>query len=189
MAPKLTTPPAAEPVTLAEAIAHLRADTGVEDALITRLITAARMECELRLNRTLVTSGWTLTLDGFPTALELPMPTLIAVGSIKYIDTDGVEQTLPSTEYTVDTAHEPGYVVPAFLKSWPDTRDHINTVTVVYTAGYGTAADVPAPIKQWILLAVGDMYDKRSRSNDARYPAIPMKFADGLIDVFKVWSL
>lgn len=43
---KLITAPAAEPITLAEAKLHARADTSAYDSLITALIVAAREECE-----------------------------------------------------------------------------------------------------------------------------------------------
>jgi len=59
---------------------------------------------------------------------------------------------------------------------------------VVYTAGYGAAvADVPAPVKQWILLAIADMYGKRERSSER--PAVVQGFADSLLDAYRNWSL
>lgn len=59
---------------------------------------------------------------------------------------------------------------------------------VTYKAGYGTAAaDVPAPIVSWIKLAMTDLYEQRARS--AERPAVPMQFADGLLDAYRVWSL
>jgi uncharacterized phiE125 gp8 family phage protein len=187
---KRTTAPATEPVTLARAKLHLREDlTDVDnDAYITDLITVARQACEDRLERSLITQGWTLTLDSFPSAIELRMGPALAVTSVKYLNAAGTELTLDPQDYLVDIASNPGYVVPGVGKAWPDTQDRINAVTVVYTAGYGAAvADVPAPVKQWILLAIADMYGKRERSSER--PAVVQGFADSLLDAYRNWSL
>lgn len=45
--------------------------------------------------------------------------------------------------------------------------------------GWATAADVPRPIKQWMLLAVGEMYANRE--------ALPDGFADRLLDPYRIW--
>lgn len=192
MAIQRTTPPVAEPVTLAQAKVHLKEDLvdTDNDAYITGLIAAARQDCEGRIGRTLITSGWTLTLDAFPACIALPMPNALAVASVSYVDTYGAAQVLPNTDYLVDVKSQPGRIVPAYGLTWPATRAQINAVTVAYTAGYGPAAsDVPAPLKQWILLALGDMYERRTRSNDSRYPAVPQSFADGLLDAYKIWGM
>lgn len=59
--------PVVEPVTLAEAKAHLRVDSEAEDDLILSLISAAREWVEVYLDRTLITTQWTMRLDSFPT--------------------------------------------------------------------------------------------------------------------------
>lgn len=177
--------PSVEPVTLAEALVHLREDEGVADDYIEALIVTARETCEERIERTLISSTWRVTMDAFPEAIRLARPPLISVQGVVYLDADGVEQTLDPQDYIVDAVSEPGYVVPAPNVSWPDTQDRINTVWVNYTAGYGTtAADVPAPLRHWIKLAVGDMYSRRNRSADRA--AVPQDFADGLLDSYKV---
>jgi len=191
MDPKRTTPPAIEPVDLARAKLHLRVDHADEDALITDLIVAARTECENRLQRTLITTGWTWPLDAFPAGggmLVPPMPPLITLGVIQYVDTDGVAQTLSGSGLLhIDPISEPGRIAPV-SGSWPATADRINAVTITYTAGYGpAAADVPAPIRQWLLLAIGDMYANRERS--AEHPKVPQGFADSLLDPYRIWSL
>ncbi len=187
MNPRRTTPPASEPIGVEEAKLHLRVEGMDEDASITTLIQAARETCEDRLQRTLITTGWTLTLDAFPEAIELRMPAILSVSSVTYRDEAGNTQTLPPADYEVDTISAPGQIVSAPGKTWPATRGGINNVTVVYTAGYGdTAASVPAPIRQWLLLAVGEMYAHRERSSDR--PVVSHDFVDGLLCPYKVWG-
>ncbi|MGO4811138.1 head-tail connector protein [Cupriavidus sp. 2MCAB6] len=172
-----TTQPAGEPVSLEEAKLHLRVDTTDEDDLITGLIGTARMDAEKRMRRTLMQSGWTFTLDGFAGLYELPMAPLIAVGSIAYVDTDGASQVLSPAAYKVDATGEPGRVIP--VGGWPATAVQPAAVTVVFTAGYATAADVPRPIRNWMLLMIGEMYKDRETS-----PDVPT----GLLDPYKVWG-
>lgn len=188
---KRTTQPSLEPVTLADAKLHLREDLAdvANDAYITSLIVTARQHCEDRIQRTLISSSWTLILDSFPAAIELTRPPLISITSLRYIDPAGVLQTLSPADYIVDTGNsETGYVVPAFNKTWPDTQARINAVEVLYVAGYGAAAaSVPTPLRQWMLLAIGDMYSTRNAS--AERPVVPHNFADSLLDAYKIWSI
>lgn len=177
-----------EPITLAEAKAHLRVTVSSEDALITALITAARTTCEERLRRTLIDTDWQLTLDAFPCALPLRMPRVIAVESVEYVDSAGAPQTLAGSEYQVDGESEPGWIVPAYGKAWPATREQANAVTVTYSCGYGVAAsDVPGPIKQWILLQIGALYANREAVvATPGIVAVDLGFADRLLDPYRV---
>lgn len=195
-----------EPVTLAEAKVHLREplEDADNDAYIAALITSARLDAEHRLQRTLITTTWRLTLDAFPSfvcdgrvrpvngygdgAIRLAMGRVIAVQSITYLDADGAERTLAADQYRVDLAGDVARITPAYGLSWPTTRAVTGAVQVNYTAGYGaSAAAVPAPIKSWIKLAVGDLYDQRSRS--AEKPAVPQHFADALLDAARIWTV
>lgn len=175
-----------EPVTLNQAKAHLRVDGSDEDSLISALITAARHDAENRLGRALLQSTWRLTLDGFPTspgsALALQMAPIIAITSVQHYDPAGVLQTLdPSAYRLADHSLEP-------TATWPATQARLDALQVTYTAGYGTTADkVPAPIVQWILLAIGDLFAHRERS--AERPVVAQGFADGLLDPYRVWAV
>ncbi len=65
---QLLTPPAVEPIALADAKQHLRVISTDQDAIISRLIVAARRWCEAKLKQSLVTQTWKLYLDSFPSA-------------------------------------------------------------------------------------------------------------------------
>lgn len=156
---KVTAEPALEPVTTAEARAHLRIDGTDLDTQIARWIKSARRRAEAFTGRQFITATWTLKLDGWPPTILVPRPPLISVTSLKYVDTGGTEQTLvEDTDYDV-TNNTPwrGRVLPSYSKTWPTARAHVNAVELIYTAGYGAAAsDVPEDIVQAILLMVGE---------------------------------
>lgn len=176
--------PAAEPVTLAEALAHVReiSDEGGEiDSTLIALISAAREQCEVLIERTLISTRWRLALDGFPSAIRLDMPPILSVESVEYYDAEGVLQILHPDDYQVDKERRPGWILPAPGKTWPVVQaERVNAVTVNYTAGHGADAEaVPRPLRQWVLVAVAEMYDKRTVD-------LPPDFGAGLLSSFRM---
>lgn len=186
--------PTAEPVTVAEAKSSpsFRVDATRDDAAIASLLVVARGMAEGITRRALMQQTLELVLDGFPhdgilNEIVLPCPPLASVTSIKYIDTNGAEQTLASTEYTVDTSSEPGRVYPAFAKAWPGTRGVPNDVRVRYVAGYASAAHVPEEIKAWIRMRAGTLYDNpQAVVVGQTVESVPKDFIDGLLDDWRV---
>ncbi|MBL6853133.1 MAG: phage head-tail connector protein [Alphaproteobacteria bacterium] len=159
----LNTPPAAEPVTLAEAKLHLRVDTTDDDTLITRLIAATRARAEWHTGRAFVTQGWTLHLDAWPLdgVIELPLPPLQSVTSIVTTARDDTTTTLDPGLTIVDTASAPARIALAENTAPPTNLRAINGIAVTFTAGYGDASTVPAPIKEAILDLTAAMYTNR----------------------------
>jgi len=160
------TPPATEPVTLAEAKLHCRVDISDDDAWFTTAIAAARLACETECKRAFVTQTWTLYLDRFPVvtgsrplrSIRMPLPPLVSVTTIKYIDGNGTQQTLAAGKYKVDAAGDPGVIVPAYGESWPDTRDEPNAVEIEFVCG---GASVDPRVKQGVLMLVAHWYENR----------------------------
>ncbi len=185
------TPPATEPVTQAEAKAHMHVDGTDDDALITRLIKAATGHIDGPdgwLGRSLVSQTLELVYDTFPCGpLKIPYPPLISVESVKYIDpTTGLSTTFGAVNYEVDTDSQPGWIALARGATWPTPLDTINAVRVRYTAGY---TSVPEPIRHAILIMVADMYEHPEtvvvgKSNAAL--KIPTT-AELLLAPFRVW--
>jgi uncharacterized phiE125 gp8 family phage protein len=182
-----TVAPAVEPVSLSEVKLHIRQDDSVgsvEDAMLTRWIKGARERSEHYTQRAFVTQTWQLTLDAFPSAIELPWSPVIAVSSVKYLDSAGALQTLDSADYKVDNlGRQVGYIVPAYTKIWPTTYPEINAVIVEWTAGYGpAAADVPECVKDWMLLTIEDRYTHRGANYPVNEELRPHPQLDRLLD-------
>lgn len=165
----VATAPTTEVLTTAEAKMQLRVDHNDEDGFIDSLIVAAREFVETAvLSRALITQTLELYLDQWPEAgrIALPRPPVQSVTSVTYVLDTGVEQTLSSSLYFLNSARQPGAVVLNEGESWPsETLRPEAAVKVTYVAGYGNAAaDVPMPIRQAILLIVGDLYENRENT-------------------------
>jgi len=161
---KIITPPAIEPLTLAEAKAQCRVDITTDDALLATLISVARDTCERLAWRAFLTQTIELWLDAWPASnsIVLPRPPLQSVTKIEYYDIDDVKATLSSAVYSVDTIAEPGKVWLKYNQSWPTTslREH-NAICVTYVAGWTNPADVPQSARQAMLMLVGHWYENR----------------------------
>lgn len=157
----LSSAPASEPITTAEAKTHLRIDSSDDDTYIDTLIEAARRHVESFTNRALITQTWELYLDDFPNEILLPKPELVSVSSITYTDTAGASQTLSTDVYQVDTDHLPGRIFLKYGQTWPAVQEIPKAVKVTYVAGYGAASAVPQSIKTAIKILVAHWYENR----------------------------
>ena len=186
------TPPATEPLLLADAKEHLRVDSTADDNLITTLIRACRFTLERQYDIALITQTLQLNLDYFPywwlwrggssnyiawwldqayyTQLLL-RPPVQSIVSVTYTDPSGNPQTLPSSTYVLDTMNRPARLVPALNKQWPATAiGTINVAAVQFIAGYGAAdTNVPDDIKAAIKLLLGHFYENREQVISGSY--------------------
>lgn len=166
------------------------------DPLIGTLIASARAAAELELRRKLITQTLDAYFDAFPafpnerfaTPRCFLLPPLQSVTSITYYDTDGVEQTLAADQYTVDAISEPARIEPAYGVTWPGTREQMNAVKVRFVAGYGDAADVPACVRNWMLMRIKTLWENRDQLivGAGGLIEIPPAFIDGLLDPERV---
>jgi hypothetical protein len=183
------------------------------DPVLSTFIAAARAEAETRISRQFITATWELYLDSFNReqcqiaetdierrlinqliaidgTIQIPLPPLQSITSIKYLDTAGVEQTLAASAYRVDAVSSPGRVTPAYGYSWPDTYPVSNAVVIRFIAGYGdAAANVPQKIRQWIMAMVGSMNENREivMVSPSTLTLVNLGFLDGLLDDF-IWG-
>ena len=174
------------------------------DPLLNMYIAVARVHAEMVTQRQLLTATWKLVLDAFPgmslsgmsgisegrrfphNAIVIHKNPVQSVASIKYLDMSGVQQTMPSTDYVVDTTMEPARITPVFGKIWPIALPQIGSVEITFTAGYGAAADVPAGIKHWMLMRVDGLFKNRGETTEVMGKLEKLPFVDGLLDPFIV---
>ncbi len=167
MAVKIITHPTSEPVDLLNDVKpHLRLYHSEEDAYLAGRIRAARQHVEWVLTkRALITQTLELTLRRWPDSgvIRLPQPPLQSVTHIKYIDSSNTEHIIEGGDlanYIIDTDSEPGEITP--LTSWPSvTLRKTAAIKVRYVAGYASAADIPEPLIQGLLMLVGHFYENR----------------------------
>ena len=182
----VVTPPSAEPVTLAEAKSHVVASDDFDDDLIESAIVSAREWTENYLKQSLVTQTLRLVLDRFPSfqGIPLPRPPIQSIGSIAYLDEEGVNRTLDPGKYKLLKHDNPPLAAPAFNETWPSTRRTYEAVTVEYVAGYGAVGAVPKVVKQAMLLMIGQLYLQREEVAPNHLQEAPMT-AKNLLSPFR----
>ncbi|MEM7728935.1 MAG: head-tail connector protein [Pseudomonadota bacterium] len=141
-------PPPTEPVALAEAKTFLRVDHDAEDALIGTLIRAARERLEARLGVAMIRRAMRVAAGPGQTALPRH-----PVATIDAIRADGDL----TTDYVADLRCRPAVV---------NVTGGVE-VEIDFTAGYGSAPeDVPAPLRQAMLLLVAQGYEHRDTASE-----------------------
>ena len=153
------------PTTLAvppeAAMRHVRSTDQSEAPDVEELSKAAQRLIETRMDRALTEHTYRLSLDAFPTFIQLPRSPLIAIVDITYVDVDGVTQTMGVDEYHVDADAEPAVIEPAYGEEWPETRAIAGAVKVRYRCGHTDTRPAPPQGAQAIKLVVGHWYENR----------------------------
>jgi uncharacterized phiE125 gp8 family phage protein len=171
----LTTPPATEPVTLAEAKAWLRIDDSVEDALLGRLVTAARRHVEAMTGLALITQGWSHFLDEWPDrrSVRLPLAPVIAIDDVRVYGEDDEALTIDAAHYFADTAGCPARLVLRSDRIWPPPGRKANGIEIKITAGFGEApSDVPEDLRAAILRLIASWFERRGDEHIAALPPL-----------------
>lgn len=163
LAPVLVTAPTDTPISLDEAIDHLKAGGLGDDAFIEGCIDAAVSHLDGWsgiLGRALFTQTWRQDFGGFSDKLRLPLTPVASITHVKYYDGDNALQTLSSSVYQLFNDALGPYVGLAPDQEWPTTYDRPEAVDVTFVCGTA-AALVPASIRAALLLMVGDLYAHR----------------------------
>ena len=178
-------PPVGEPLTLADARAHLRIDDTADDAMIADLITTVRDHLERTTGLVLIARTFRLYLDAWPEGrvLEIGRGPIVSIETITGYDALGAPFEADMTGFVLD-----GTALPARL-SLPvglETARAVNGVEIDFTAGFGTTGtEVPASLKRALLLHLALLYAYRGAVSPGDQPADVPAGYDRLVAPFR----
>lgn len=186
-------------VTLDEAKDHLHLTQDREDAQIRRFISAATAHIdgyESWLGRSIGLQTLEARFDGscHSDGLWLPCPPVVEVISVKFFNSDRVEQTVNPSDYELidRTIYPISGAAP-----WAYARSARETIRVRYRAGYVADPEAdplvgaaPDDIKAAILLMVGDLHANRDTVVfGASAAEIPMSLTvERLLSKYRVYA-
>lgn len=202
----IITTPATEPFTLSQVYAHCNLDASgspeshEDDDILESMISRARSLCEVATNRSIGSQTLRLSMAGFPVSAEaylmrnrmeaepvrnirLLRPPFISVSNVKYYDVDNTLQTLSASNYYTTDEQVPQLRFVSLFTA-PTVYDRPDAVRVEYVAGYTT---VPEPLRQWMLLQIGAMYENREAfSQGVAINELPNRWVSGLLDGYVI---
>ncbi|MFZ2101367.1 MAG: head-tail connector protein [Oricola sp.] len=174
----LIAPPAAMPVTLAEAKAHLRVTSDTEDETIAALIAVATQYLERDTGQALIDQQWRAWFDRVPCdgVLELMRSPVRGIAAVTIYDVHGNATVLDGSDYYVNLVARPARVR---LADTVTAAMRANGIEVDFSVGYGEAGtDVPDMLKRAILVMVAHWYEFRGVFDAADQPvSVPALYA------------
>lgn len=177
MSLELITPPAAEPVTLAETKAHLKIEHAEEDAHIGALARAARRAVEARGGLALIAQGWRLTLPKAPQGpLVLPRAPVFALDGVYRLAKGGAAAPLDPALYD----YEIGRSGRLALSGGAFPERSVGALRIDFSAGWADASSVPEELKLAVLMLAAHFYENRAGAAAERVFATPLA-VDALI--------
>ncbi len=186
----LTVSAAVEPVSVEELKAQARIAGEGEDALLTRLIEAARQWAERFMGRVLIEQTWVAGFSSVPRGrfVTLPSGPLLSVEQVEAYDERDNATLWATSNYYVDDQRVPARLVLRDGACWPDMTRCANGMTVTYKAGYGAAAsDVPELIRTAILQLATHWFENRGEASavDERGVMAPL-MVQALLQPYKI---
>jgi uncharacterized phiE125 gp8 family phage protein len=164
------TPP--EPITIEQARQQVRVDSTDDDAYLSSLIVAARVHIENYTGLVLTPREVVETARDLGRWIDLGSWPVREITSIAYADVLGADQPLGDAFWWAMKGRRPvrirpkgaGWGVPGSWCGQP------TPVTITVQAGFATPDDVPAPVRQAMLLMIDGWYSNRG-DTDADTPA------------------
>jgi uncharacterized phiE125 gp8 family phage protein len=143
-------------VTMSEAQAYVRIETGEEEAVLAGLVRTASALCEAFLNQVVIAREFSEDLAASGAWQRLSVTPVRAIDGVETIDSGGTATPLPSAGYAVD--------IDSSGDGWVRITDPSVTgrIRISGTAGMAMGQnDVPEPIRQGVLRLIGHLFTAR----------------------------
>lgn len=135
---QLLTPATVMPIATSDLRRHARASSS-DDLLLTSALRSALGFIERETWKPIIAKRYVQTFDTFFQdecgKLVLSRSPILKVESVKYVDVDGVTQTVSSSEWTMYHSPRPT-ILPAYNMSWPAARPVRDSVIVTFRSGF-----------------------------------------------------
>ena len=177
---EVTSAPAVNPVTTVELRTHVQQNHTDDDTYLAALCSAATRYVEKYTGLYLITQSLTVRFDRFPSnnqrnEIVLPLAPVQTRSAVKYLDSDGTEQTLSASLYGSDLKSLPPRIYPAYSQVWPVVRDIQAAVRIEVIAGFGAAGSAcPQGIVHAIKLLGGHWFRNRESVSEGQLYEVPM---------------
>lgn len=144
------------PVSLAEAQAYVRIETGEEEAVLAGLLRTASLMCEQFIGQALVARAFNETLRASSQWQRLSLTPVRSIGALALVADDQSETPLVAEDYAIDIdASGDGWV--RLLRSAEESVVRVQAVAGMASDGNG----VPEPLRQGIIRLTAFLFNAR----------------------------
>lgn len=146
-------------VSLSEAQAFVRIETGEEEALLAAMVRSASAICESFLNQVIIARDFTLELPARADWTRLPLSPVKAITDVAALGVDGSAAPLGVDSYAVD--------IDANGDGWVKLNGDAGARRILVRGRAGMAEDcngVPEPIRHGILRLTAHLFASRDES-------------------------
>jgi uncharacterized phiE125 gp8 family phage protein len=143
-------------VTIGEAQAYVRIETGEEEAVLAGLIRTASALCEAFINQVVITRDFELDLPASGAWERLPLTPVRSIAEVDAVGDDGSIVPLAATAYSVD--------IDSSGDGWVRALPANGAMRLRASGAAGMADDengVPEPIRQGVLRLVAHLFTTR----------------------------
>lgn len=143
-------------VTIGEAQAYVRIETGEEEAVLAGLIRSASALCEAFINQVVITRAFEIELPASASWERLPITPIVSIAEVSDLDSADIAVPLPPGAYALDIdSSGDGWI--RITQSGLGSR-----IRACGIAGMAQDANgVPEPIRQGVLRLVAHLFNTR----------------------------